>query len=527
MKSNKKPNVIFIISDEMKASSLRMYSKHGVKTPNLENLASRGILYKNAITPHPLCVPARTSLVTSRFPSSTGCRRNETFLPLTETHVFEIWKSFGFKNGLIGKNHCYQEEKHIDSFDVFCPISHSTGGKCRICNEVFCSHTPDIVKTKGMEWTISPDVILSSHETRNNMPYHSPTLSYAVTNHKIEGYSTDVITTQAESFLEKFKNETFALWLSYPDPHAPYEVPEKYFKEVQSESIPLPPNANKSITGKADPERNKVLYEILNMENDDKSKIQENVDVYNAMVKFVDDGVGRIIKKVKNLGLENDTIIVFTADHGDFAGEYNMMGKGGVFYDCLVKVPLIISFPGVIKESIIEENVVNTIDIVPTLLKLQNIEIPNRMEGNLLPSALDVEPQKATFSEYGAGGPPFTLEDLKNFKKPFGRRTIIETLWAREAEGRRKMVRTIEWKYIYDPMGDLDELYDLKNDPWEMTNLANNSSFQEIKNEMKSYLLNWAISREDSEPVPLPSSIGRQTKPLQHFLHLRRSQNEN
>ena len=81
MKSNKKPNVIFIISDEMKASSLRMYSKHGVKTPNLENLASRGILYKNAITPHPLCVPARTSLVTSRFPSSTGCRRNETFLP--------------------------------------------------------------------------------------------------------------------------------------------------------------------------------------------------------------------------------------------------------------------------------------------------------------------------------------------------------------------------------------------------------------------------------------------------------------
>ncbi len=527
MNPNKKPNIIFIISDQMKASSLKIYSKHGVKTPNLENLASRGVLYKNAITPHPLCVPARTSLVTSRFPSSTGCRRNETFLPLTETHVFQIWKSLGFKNGLIGKNHCYQEQKHIDSFDVFCPIGHGFGGKCRICNKNICSHTPDIEKTKGMKWEINPDVILDSHATRRNMPSYSPTLSYAVTNHKIEGYSTDVITTQAESFLDKFKDETFALWLSYPDPHGPYEVPEKYFKEVQSESIPLPPNANNSITGKDHPERNKVLYEILNMENDDKSKIQENVDVYHAMVKFVDDGVGRIIEKVKNLGLENDTIIVFTADHGDFAGEHNMMSKGGVFYDSLVKVPLIISFPGVIKESIIEENVVNTIDIVPTLLKLQNIDIPNRMQGNLLPSVFDVEPQKATFSEYGAGGPPFTLEDLKKFKKPFGHKTLIECLWAREAEGRRKMVRTIEWKYIYDPMGDLDELYDLKNDPWEMTNLANKSNFKDIKNEMKSYLLNWAISREDSEPVPLPSSIGRQTKPLQHFLHLRRSQNEN
>ena len=90
------------------------------------------------------------------------------------------------------------------------------------------------------------------------------------------------------------------------------------------------------------------------------------------------------------------------------------------------------------------------------------------------------------------------------------RKTIIETLWAREAEGRRKMVRTIEWKYIYDPMGDLDELYDLKNDPWEMENLSENLNYSDIKNQMKSYLLNWAISREDTEPVPLPKSIGRE-----------------
>ena len=248
MKLRKKfPNVIFIISDEMKATSLKMYSEYGVETPKLENLAKNGVLYKNAITPHPLCVPARTSLVTSRFPSSTGCRRNETFLPLTETHVFEIWKTLGFNNGLIGKNHCYQQKEHIESFDVFCPISHVTGGKCKISDQIFCSHTPDIVKTKGMDWVIDSDVIINSHKTRNNMPWQSPRLSYAITNHKIEGYSTDAITTQAESFLEKYKDETFALWLSYPDPHAPYEVPEKYFNQVKLESNSLPPNSRNSI----------------------------------------------------------------------------------------------------------------------------------------------------------------------------------------------------------------------------------------------------------------------------------------
>ena len=509
-KLQKKPNVIFIISDQMKANCLKMYSDYGIQSPNLKRLAKRGVLYKNAITPHPLCVPARTSIVTSRYPSSTGCRRNETFLPLKEKHAFEIWKQTGFKTGLIGKNHCYKEKEHINSFDVFCPISHLTGSICKICNEVFCSHTPDIEKTKGMDWMIDTDVISSSHKTRKNMPRQSPRLSYAVTNHKIEGYSTEVITRQTEAFIDEHKNEPFALWVSYPDPHGPYEVPEKYYKLAESESKGLPPNAEDKIKNPGHPERNKVLYSILNMEEDDPGQIQKNVNVYNGMVKFVDDGVGRIIDKIIELGLDKDTIIVFTADHGDFAGEHNMMGKGGVFYDCLVKVPLIISFPGVVPEDVVEENVVNTIDIVPTLLKLQSIEIPKRMQGHLLPSAVDAVPQKATFSEYGAGGPPFTLEDLNNFEKPFGHKTLIETLWAREAEGRRKMVRTTDWKYIYDPMGDLDELYDLINDPWEMTNLSENIEYSDIKKEMRAYLLEWAILNEDSEPVPLPGTIGRE-----------------
>ena len=202
------------------------------------------------------------------------------------------------------------------------------------------------------------------------------------------------------------------------------------------------------------------------------------------------------------------TIIVFTADHGDFAGEHDMIVKGGVFYDCLTRVPLIISSENIISKNKMIDHPVNTIDIMPTVLELQGLNIPESFQGHLLPISDDVEPQKASFSEYGTGGKPYQLNDLKNLNQPYGYKTLIECLWAREAEGRRKMVRTEDWKYVFDSMGDKDELYDLKNDPWEHYNLASKIEYLKKKNELKSLLLDWMIETEDPNPVPLPESVG-------------------
>ena len=167
-------------------------------------------------------------------------------------------------------------------------------------------------------------------------------------------------------------------------------------------------------------------------------------------------------------------MIVFTSDHGDFMGEHGMTVKGGVFYDCLVKVPLIISWPnGKFDTGVIDESMVNTIDILPTLLFLQGLgdfknlgkgwtnnnqkkdKFLNEYEmrsfdGKLLPSITNSKPSEVAFSEYGAGGPQYKLEDLNKINKPYGHRALLETLWAREAEGKRRMVRTKDWKYITD-----------------------------------------------------------------------------
>ena len=179
---------------------------------------------------------------------------------------------------------------------------------------------------------------------------------------------------------------------------------------------------------------------------------------------------------------------------------------------------------------------VNLVDIVPTLLRLQGMDVPRSMHGQPLFSYTcdqsqintdgasqlayacgglqstaprDTESRSATFSEYGAGGPPFRLSDLEQLPKPYGRRALMQSLRWREAEGRRKMVRTREWKYVHDPMGDAngcsnDELYDLINDSWELTNVVNDPANRDVLAEMQRRLADWSIATEDARPVPLP-----------------------
>jgi arylsulfatase A-like enzyme len=147
---------------------------------------------------------------------------------------------------------------------------------------------------------------------------------------------------------------------------------------------------------------------------------------------------------------------------------------------------------------------VNLIDVVPTLLQLQGLPVPASMHGQPLPAATNAAPRDTAFSEYGAGGPPFRLADLEKLPQPNGRRALMQSLQWREAEGRRKMARTREWKYVHDPMGDLDELYDLVKDPWELTNVAADRAYWDVVADMRARLMDWSIRTEDARPVPLP-----------------------
>lgn len=484
------PNVLVLMTDQQKATASHLYGSAFCQTPQLARLATDGVLYENAITPHPLCMPARVSFWTGQWPHSHGSRRNETPMAADAVHAFQLWKDAGFHCGLIGKNHCFTEPDHLALFDTWCEIGH--GG------------LPAEPQTRGMDWFRPLAGIRAAHELRRSLTPQNPRFGYAVSDHlPLDDHSTGLVAGQTVRFLEQHQQEPFALWVSFPDPHEPWVCPRSYWEEMRPK-VQLPPWREDEFSDGSAPERNRVLYEMLGVGDDEIDDLYGLMAAYYGMVRFLDDGVGQILDALERLGLRENTVVVFCSDHGDLMGEHRMQCKGGVFYDALTRVPLLLSWPGQISAGVRDDSLANLIDVVPTLLALQGLEIPASMQGTPLPTATDAPPRDATFCEYGAGGPTFTLADLAQFPQPHGRRTLIQSLRWREAEGRRKMARTRRWKYVHDPLGDRDELYDLANDPWELRNAIDDPAHSAVLADLRLRLADWSIATEDSPPVPLP-----------------------
>jgi arylsulfatase A-like enzyme len=409
-------------------------------------------------------------------------------MPGGAQHAFKIWQQAGFHLGLIGKNHCFNLPEDLDLFDTWCEIEHHGLPADRI--------------SRGMSWFRPADSIAAAHAVRRSMPRQTPHFGYATSSFPLEDYSTGLVAGQTVRFLAEHRHEPFVLWVSFPDPHTPYETPERYASLFPPDQVELPPWRDGELDDA--PERSRVLYKLLGIDADPPEEVLKVMGVYYGMVRFLDDGLGQILAALDRLELREKTIVVFCADHGDFAGEHRMMRKGGLFYDCLTRVPLILAWPGHLPAGQIDDSMANLIDVVPTLLQLQGFEIPASMQGQPLPTATDAAPREATFAEYGAGGPPFTLSDLAALPQGPSLAAFKASLRWREAEGRRKMVRTREWKYVHDPMGDQDELYDLIDDPGELNNVIAEPANKAIISELRDRLLSWSIRTEDSTPVPLP-----------------------
>jgi arylsulfatase A-like enzyme len=482
---NEKKNVIVIMADQMRATASHLWGNPDCITPNLERLAERGVLFENAFTPHPLCVPARVSLWSSQYSHAHGSRRNETYMAPNVVHGYKLWKQTGYVTGLIGKNHCFWEQSDLSLFDVWCEITH-VGFQGTFGN-------------RGMEWFRPVRSIEAAHGTRKNMPEVNPVFRYAFTDYPLEDYSTGLITGQSVRFLRESQDKPFALWISYPDPHSPYEVPRQYADKFDPDAVTIPRWGEYDMQ-KA-PEVNQILKQMMDIEQYSTEEIKGFLIAYYAMINFIDDGVGQIMDTLKELGLLDETIVVFCADHGDFAGEHGMVSKGGVFYDSLTHVPLIFYSPELYNRRTQatgkrEDSMVNLIDILPTILRLQGIDIPFHFQGTPLPGITDSTPRQYTFSEYGAGGPPFTLKDANRLEPAHGKQALLKTLQWREAERRRKMIRSKQWKLVYDPWDGTQELYNLEQDPSEVHNLAHEAEYREIVFHLMNELLKWSIETE-------------------------------
>ena len=176
--------------------------------------------------------------------------------------------------------------------------------------------------------------------------------------------------------------------------------------------------------------------------------------------------------------------------------------KSAAFYDCLTRVPLLLSWPGRLSAGAIDRNLVSLLDVLPTCLGLAGVPVPPGLEGRMLPGTGADPPRDAVFAEYGAGGPRLRLADLPRLLAEPWPGPLLLLRW-REAEGHPAMVRMDRYKYVYDPDDETDELYDLDADPWELTNRARDPAYAAARGRLRDRLLDWALRAQGGGPTPL------------------------
>ncbi|MCL5947435.1 MAG: sulfatase-like hydrolase/transferase, partial [Chloroflexi bacterium] len=312
--------------DQLRATALGLYGNPQVGTPHLEALAASGLCYEQAHAPCPVCVPSRVAFWSGRWPHLSGARTNGILMPEHEQHLLQPLKEAGYRTALFGKNHCFTPQQLAEYWDVVSEVSH--GGP------LDDRGNPVIVAARA--WARHPD--------QNRAAYAA-----AVSPFPVEQHGTWLICDDTVRFLQQHATECgpdgppFAVWTSIADPHTPYQVSEPYASYYPPESIILPPQ--RSAEGMmARTEREQIFAHLLGAEEVSDERLRFVMSIYYGMIAVIDEGVGRILATLDQLGLRERTLIVFLADHGDYMGERRLVRKTIALHDALTRVPLLLSW---------------------------------------------------------------------------------------------------------------------------------------------------------------------------------------
>jgi len=229
------------------------------------------------------------------------------------------------------------------------------------------------------------------------------------------------------------------------------------------------------------------------------------------MNSYIDDQVGRFLVRLEELGLPEDTIVIYMADHGGYMGEHHMIRKTKALYDCLCRIPLIISWPGSIATGEQRKEFVCAEDILPTLADLIGWQAPEGIQGMsfepLLTGEGEYAPRDAIFGEHGSPGRPATLDSPLTVPEGALTPDFRPSLKIGD-RGLIKSVQTREWKLVHYPGQPYGELYHLTQDPWELYNLYGRPEHQDVVAELRHMLLDWMVESEDCLPLSQEEMAG-------------------
>jgi len=429
---NKTPNILMIVSDP-------------VKTPNIDKLASEGMWFEKAYTPIPLCSPARQALLNGRRPETFGglwnyhsCLQIPALEPDEYTWTKEI-KELGYQEGYVGKWHVNPEYNPTNyGFDEY--VSESDYSRFRKENY---SH---IRFDNG--WFGEEDPVPLRHSR------------------------THWMAESAIKLINKYKGKPWHIRLDFSDPHLPCRPSNPFSQMYDSEKIPQWRSFADEFNKKPYIQKQQLLnWGVENYTWEDWAPI---VARYYGIISQMDDAIGMVLDKLNELFLEEDTIVIYTTDHGDMCGGHKMMDKHYILYEDVVRVPFIIKWPGTIKAgSVCSKYVYNFLDIQPTLLEAVGIEPKDFFHGQSL------------------------LPLLKGEDTPDWRNEIVSTYNGQQfGLYTQRMIKNDKWKYIWNTT-DVDELYDMEIDPDELNNLINEEKYFSVISKLRKKLYLILKSNDD------------------------------
>ena len=475
-----RPNIIIVMSDQQRAGLTRRRGFPLDTMPALDRLAEGGVAFDRAYTTAPLCVPARVSLLTGRWPHAHRVRQNSApKAAYFEKDLFQVSKDLGYRTGLCGKNHSHLTAARLDFWR---PYSHLNG------------YIPERAPSGYPEFNAWMERL--NHGTgREATPF------------PVEMQFPYRIVSDAIEFIDGSGQQPFALWVSFPEPHNPYQVPKPYFDMFPPEKVPSRAVGPEALPGKGFKwQWLRQLEETTYPGYDDNwRRTRSN---YLGTLRLIDDQVGRLIRHLESSGRLDRTIIVFLSDHGDFFSDYGLERKGVELPEALTRIPMIWS--GVkIKPQRNVPAFVSTADVMPTLCEAMGAPIPAGVQGrSLWPLLTGGDYPKAEFesvyAEVGFGGMNYTAADSidPHWGRVTGKPGAIPTydeLNPVTQSGNMKMVRMGDWKLTFDMMGS-GQLYNLAADPYELRNLFGNRETAEEQQRLMAALLRWTIRTQDDLP---------------------------
>jgi N-acetylglucosamine-6-sulfatase len=436
-----RPNIVFILVDDLRWDELGCTGHPFVKTPNIDRIAREGAMFRNAFVTTPLCSPSRASFLTGQYAHTHGIIDNVDRSAASRQLVTfpSLLNQSGYATAFIGKWHMGNDEKPRPGFDRW-------------------------VSFKGQGTYIDPDINEDGKEI------------------KTSGYTTDVLNGYAVEFIKRKHDQPFLVYLAHKAIHPEVKqnddgsvdlsaserfIPAKrHERAFTHQRIPRRPNYGRTPEGKPALQR-----QIGNLPALGPATVTSDEAILGRQrtLLAIDEGVGEILKALKETGQLDNTVIVFTSDNGYFYGEHGLSVERRLAYEESIRVPLLVRYPKLIKPRTVRDDVALNIDVAPTLLELAAVSIPASTQGrSLVPLLRGLRPQWRT---------SFLIE------------LYSDKVFPRIVQMGYKAVRNQRWKYIhYLELNGMDELYDLKNDPYEMRNLIDEPTARHTLDEMKREL---------------------------------------